>query len=122
MKTEKDQTVAVCTLHVDDGMLAGDPRSKHFKEIYNAINERFNIKEWKTLGEVPVDFLGCQVLRQGNMIVDCMKTYVMKIEPMEVPRSGDDPLSDAQRTAFRRLIMQLRWPAQQVLPENLSMV
>ncbi len=50
-----------------------------------------------------------------------MKTYVKKIEPMETSR-GDAPLTEKERTAFRRLVMQLRWPAQYVLPQRLFSV
>ena len=44
----------------------------------------------------------------------------MKIVPMVVDKS--DVLKEHQKTAFRRLVMQLRWLAQHVLPEKLFIV
>ncbi len=114
-------TDVVCALHVDDGILAGDPKSAVFKAVFEKINQRFNIKEWQTLGSQGVDFLGCKVHRYDGYIKDWMKTYVSKIDAMPVT-AGDGPLTDSQRTSFRRLVMQLRWPAQHVLPERLYAV
>ena len=111
----------VCALHVDDGIIAGDADSAEFKTAFKKINERFNIKEWQKLGEKGADFLGCKVFREKGYIKDCMKTYVQKIEPMMVV-SGKAALEEEQRTAYRRLVMQLRWPAQHVLPERLYAV
>ena len=113
-----DVTQAVCTLHVDDGMLAADFSSPIFQKLLAAINARFNIKEWQSLSKEPCDFLGCKVFRENGVIVDCMSTYVM---PMPVDR-GDQPLTETQRSLFRRLVMQLRWPAQHVLPERLFVI
>ena len=85
------------------------------------IDQRFNIKEWKTVGKAPIDFLGCKVFREGRHVVDCMKGYTQKIEPMKIVREERE-LNDQERTAFRRIIMQLRWPDQTVLPEKLYAV
>ena len=114
-------TQAVCTLHVDDGMLAGDFSSPTFRKLLTAIDARFNIKEWQSLGKEPCDFLGCKVSMEKGVITDCMSAYVMKIQPMPVDR-GEQPLSEPQRSLFRRLVMQLRWPAQHVLPERLFVI
>ena len=122
VKSVGEQSVAVCTLHVDDGMLAGPASSPEFQKILSEVNKKFNIKEWKVVGPNPVDFLGCKVSLCNGMIKDCMKTYVQKIDPMEIPTPKEVPLTDKQRTAYRRLIMQLRWPAQHVLPERLFAV
>ena len=59
--------------------------------------------------------------RFDGYIKDCMKTYVTKIDAMTTT-GGEGPLTDSQRTSFRRLVMQLRWPAQHVLPERLYAV
>lgn len=119
--SDEDGPFAVCTLHVDDGMLGGSEKCKKFQKLLKMIDQRFNIKEWKTVGKEPLDFLGCKVFREGRNVVDCMKTYTQKIEPMKVVREERE-LDDQERTAFRRLIMQLRWPAQHVLPEKLYAV
>lgn len=106
VQTSGGETKAVCTLHVDDGMLAGDPNSPTFKKLLKDINARFNIKEWKTIGKEPCDFLGCKVSRSSVGIVDCMANYVAGIKPMPVEK-GEKELDERQRTAFRRLVMQL---------------
>ena len=119
--SDDDGPYAICTLHVDDGMLGGSEKCKKFQRLLKMIDQRFNIKEWKTVGREPIDFLGCKVFREGRHVVDCMKGYTQKIEPMKTVREERD-LNDQERTAFRRLIMQLRWPAQHVLPEKLYAV
>ena len=121
VRSKDGLSTVVCALHVDDGILAGDPQSVEFQTVFKKINENFNIKEWQELGSVGVDFLGCKVFRNLKYIKDSMKTYVKKIEPMSAT-SGDAPLTEKERTAFRRLVMQLRWPAQHVLPERLFAV
>ena len=122
VKSVKGKSEAVCTLHVDDGMLAGDPSSKVFQQVLKAVDSRFNIKEWKIVGETPVDFLGCKVSLVNGVLIDDMKLYVEKIQPMEVRKTGDELLDGKGLTAFRRLVMQMRWPAQYVLPEKLYSV
>ena len=51
-------TVAVCTLRVDECLLTGHPTCPVFRDLRACVNERFNIKEWKT---EPFDFLGCKI-------------------------------------------------------------
>ena len=99
-------------------MLTGDPRTEDFKQGFDKINQRFNTKQRQILNGDGLDFLGCRVYRDSFGIKDCMKTYIPKLQPMTAT-AGSEPLSDSQRTAFRRLIMQLRWPAQHVVPERL---
>ena len=118
---EAGVTQAACTLHVDDGMLGGDAKSPAFKALLDRINKRFNIKEWKLVGEKPLDFLGCQVFLRDGRVVDSMVNYVIGIAGMKVTQ-GDEPLDEKQRTAFRSLVQRLRWPAQQVFPEQLFAV
>ena len=38
-------------LHVDDGLLLGDPNDPRFKALRQKINSMFQIKEWKDLCE-----------------------------------------------------------------------
>ncbi len=72
VRTKDGFSTVVCALHVDDGILAGDPQSEEFKLVYDKINERFNIKEWQVLGEKGADFLGCKVYQGPDYIKDCM--------------------------------------------------
>ena len=99
-----------------------DPSSKVFQQVLKAVDSRFNTKEWKIVGETPVDFLGCKVSLVNGVLIDDMKLYVEKIQPMEVQKTGDELLDGKGLTAFRRLVMQMRWPAQYVLPEKLYSV
>ena len=39
----------IVTLHVDDGLIFGDPNEKTYREARKKINEHFNIKEWNKL-------------------------------------------------------------------------
>jgi uncharacterized protein with von Willebrand factor type A (vWA) domain len=48
-----------------------------------------------------------------------MSEYVQKIDSAEVKGPLDGKLEGPELSAFRRLVMQLRWPAHLVMPEFL---
>ena len=49
----------LCTLHVDDGLLYGDPKCKTFRSALAQVNRLFNIKEWHSLqGDKGAKYLG----------------------------------------------------------------
>ena len=60
-----------------------------------------------------------QISGHGN---DDMTSNVNNIQPAEIKVTGDGPLNPQQTTAFGRLVMQMRWPAQHVLPEFMFIV
>ena len=121
--TENGVTWAICSLHVDDGLLVGGESDPHFIQLRERINQRFNIKEWKHLSpEEPLSFLGLKIHQEaeGFNFTDRMDKYVAGIEPPVAPkRSADDPLAEEEVTQFRRLIMKMRWPAQHCMPQLL---
>lgn len=124
LKDQQGSVVAACCMHVDDGLLAGDPTSKEYQQLLKAIDQAFNIKEWKKLGTTPTTYLGMDVIydQKKGEIVDDMKLYVMKIFPMEYEAKNEEKLSPKDTTKFRRLVMQMRWPAQHVLPEYMFVI
>jgi hypothetical protein len=57
----EERTVAMLTLHVDDGMLAGDRTDKVYQAAPRGTNSKFNIKEWSDLKKGDAaDYLGMQ--------------------------------------------------------------
>ena len=49
LATPQGKLAGLCTLHVDDGLLYGDPRCPTFKAALAQLNRLFNIKEWHSL-------------------------------------------------------------------------
>ena len=111
-------TWAVLCLHVDDGLLLGSNRDPRFQELRRQIDGLFKIKEWKTMGDKPLQFLGVWTTRskQGE-IKDDMTEYIRQIKVQELKGTG--PLDQKGVTLFRQLTMRLRWPAQQTMPHLL---
>ena len=114
---------ALLALHVDDGLLMGaldDPRVLKLRE---QINQLFKIKEWK---EPPFTFLGVDFEKTKDGYKDSMASYVKNIHVPKVEKkrgeASKEPLSPADLTAFRQLVMRLRWPAQLAMPQMLYSV
>ena len=114
---QKGSVVAILCLHVDDGLLVASPETMQF--LQKEISQRFSIKEWQKMSEDPVTFLGVKTTYQGGIFSDDMTDYVNKIEFANVNTPDDALLHGSQLSGFRRLVMQLRWPAHFVMPEFL---
>ena len=112
---------AILCLHVDDGLLLGDSKDKRFQKLKAQIDSMFKIKEWKTLGEKPLQFLGIWTTRTPKgELKDDMTEYIKQIKVQDLKGSG--PMDPKGITLFRQLIMRLRWPAQQTMPHLLYQV
>ena len=114
---------ALLALHVDDGLLMGakdDPRVLKLKE---QINQLFKIKEWK---EPPFTFLGVDFEKTADGYKDSMASYVKNIQVPDLEKkkgeASKELLKPADLTAFRQLVMRLRWPAQLAMPQMLYSV
>ena len=110
---------AICDLHVDDGFLVGEEGEFHFEKLKQYINEHFNIKEWSKLGEKPVRYLGMDVTMGTDGIQDNMVDYIRKIEYSKLTGPDEKMLESANFKEYRRLVMQMRWPAAHVMPDFL---
>lgn len=113
---ENGKSWAVLCLHVDDGLLFGNPEDPRYQKLKKEINSRFRIKEWK---KVPMTFLGVG-LRYGSKpgLYDEMAQYIREIRIPEVPvKEMGEKLTEKETTAYRQLTMRLRWPAQQTMPQ-----
>jgi len=115
----------VVTLHVDDGLIFGDPKEKTYQNARRRINENFNIKEWHRLdAKVKRDdeeYLGArwnQDLVNGTTTCD-MDRYMQNIVPEKPPKgvSADTELDKAQQKQFRSQVMKLSWPVRHVIPQ-----
>ena len=110
--------LAVLCLHVDDGMLVGD--NKVIGQIKAAIDQRFQIKVWHLVKDVPLDYLGLKIFIKGNVFINDMSAYILAIQaPSMTGLKKGELLNTAALKAYRRLVAQLRWPAHHVLPELL---
>jgi len=123
LASQDGRLVGLCTLHVDDGLLYGNPKDPTFKSALAQVNRLFNIKEWHSLSaDKGAKYLGA-VWRQSadcHTIVMDMAEYISTIEWPEVLRArmpADQPLSPAELTAYRSLLMKLAWPVRHVLPQ-----
>ena len=114
--------IAACCVHVDDGLLIGQGDHPEFQELLGRISQSFNIKERQKVGVKPTKYLGMEMTLINNVFTDDMTSYVNNIQPAEIKVTGDGPLNPQQTTAFGRLVMQRRWPAQHVLPEFMFIV
>eukprot|EP00435_Cladocopium_sp_Y103_P070035 s255_g34.t1 len=113
----QNEVVAILCLHVDDGLLVIKPSAA--MSVRKAIDQNFNIKEWQQIGEKGVTFLGVKTYVKDGIYYDDMAEYINTIEYAKVETPNDQPLKGSQLSAYRRLAMQLRWPAHFVMPEFL---
>ena len=78
-------TWAILCLHVDDGLLMGSATDPRFTALKAQINSLFNIKAWQSL---PLTFLGVDLQRSGDILVDSMKKYVEEIRLPEMSKEA----------------------------------
>ena len=118
-KDGSSEVAAILCLHVDDGLLVAEQNTLAI--LKEEINKRFSIKEWQDMGEKAVTFLGVKTKHVGGIFYDDMADYVANLQEAAIDGSmkKDEPLEGASLSAYRRLIMQLRWPAHLVMPEFL---
>lgn len=58
--------------------------------------------------------------KSGDGMKDDMSAYVKAIKVPEIEKKkGDQPLDEKELTAYRQLVMRLRWPAQLAMPQML---
>jgi hypothetical protein len=119
---EQEETIAMLTLHVDDGLLAGDRSHKKYQKVYKAINERFNIREWHDLMTGTADYLGMQWSQDAHGVQVNMDVYIQGINELDVkaskPAGGDPPgLENEDVHMFRSVLAKVRWPVSHVIPE-----
>ena len=108
---------AILRLHVDDGLLFGDPKDQRYIDLKAEINRRFRIKEWK---KPPMTFLGVGIRKEEGGMVDDMSSYIKEIRLPDVKvENMGAALNERETTAYRQLTMRLRWPAQQTMPQML---
>ena len=68
--------MAMPTLHVDDGMLAGDRRSRIYHKALAGINDRFNVKESHDLLEGTANYLGMRWRQDEEGVALDMGEYI----------------------------------------------
>ena len=109
---------AILCLHVDDGLLLGDPNDSRFVKLKAQLNKLFKIKEWK---ETPLTFLGVDLEKaEKGGLCDNMGAYIRNIKVPEMQKKKpDEPLDTQGVTQYRQLTMRLRWPAQLATPHKL---
>ena len=79
--------IAICCLHVDDGLLAMMENHPECQAAYAKINEEFNSKEWKVPMEKPTEYLGEVVIQNKDYSIRRhQKGYVDMIPEIYVKR------------------------------------
>ena len=88
---EKDGGLCgMLTLHVDDGMIFGNIKSKTYSAARQAMDKKFSIKGWKKLNDkVDVEYLGVSWRQTSEYIVMHMDGYIQGLQPMQVPKGED---------------------------------
>eukprot|EP00435_Cladocopium_sp_Y103_P016026 s641_g4.t1 len=110
-------TWALLNLHVDDGLLMGSDSDPRFVALRRRFDELFNIKSWK---QIPMTFLGVDLARENDLLVDTMESYIENIQIPELEaKDPEAALVGRDLTCYRQLIMRLRWPAAQTMPQLL---
>ena len=108
LRDANKQLSGIVTLHVDDGLIFGDPNNKTYREARKKINENFNIKEWHKLdAEIKRDdeeYLGARWNQDiDNDVITCdMDRYFKTIEREDEPSrkvDGETEL-DAKQQRF----------------------
>ena len=79
LKDSDGEVQAICCMHVDDGFLAGNPKSPAYQQLLKKVDASFSIKEWKKVETAPVTYLGMEMTYENGIFTDDMKEYVLKI-------------------------------------------
>jgi hypothetical protein len=116
---DKGETVAMLTLHVDDGMLAGDSSNRVYQKAVKDINSKFNIKEWHDLKQGTANYLGMRWKQDDQGVTLDMGDYIGNLTEMEIqkPTNEDMKLGDGAVHMFRSTLAKVRWPVSHVVPE-----
>ena len=122
LKDSAGAVQAICCMHVDDGLIAGNPQSEAYKQLLRKVDASFSIKEWKKVGKTPVTYLGMDMTCEKGVFTDDIRDYVLKIQAADINGRPQQRLEEKDTTAFLKIIMQMRWPAQHVLPEFMSAI
>ena len=106
MASENGKSWAILCLHVDDGLLFGDPADQRYQKLKKEIDSKFCIKEWK---KVPMTFLGVGLrLGQKSGLYDDMAQYIREIRLPDAPvKEMGEKLTEKETTAYRQLTMRL---------------
>ena len=117
----KYEVTAILCLHVDDGLLVGEP--KFLADLKARIDARFQIKLWQKLGEKPLHFLGLKIYLKDGAFVNDMTNYVLAVKEQSTEglKKGGVLVGESLKS-YRRLAAQLRWSAHPVMPEFLYSV
>lgn len=103
-------------IHVDDGLFAGD---QHFHQKINPLEKLFPFGSRK---QKQFAFTGHQISQQedGSIHVD-QTQYVKDISPTHIDRERrkhpEEPITEAERQAFRGLIGSLQYAAVNTRPD-----
>ena len=116
---DKEETVAMLTLHVDDGLLAGDEGNQRYQRAVRDINSKFKIKEWHDLKKGTANYLGMRWTQDDRGVTLDMDEYIGNLTVMELkkPVQEEVKLDDGTVHIFRSVLAKVRWPVSHVVPE-----
>ena len=107
------------TLHVDDGLLAGDEGNQRYQRAVRDINSKFKIKEWHDLKKGTANYLGMRWTQDDRGVTLDMDEYIGNLTVMELkkPVQEEVKLDDGAVHIFRSVLAKVRWPVSHVVPE-----
>ena len=83
------KTVAMLTLHVDDGLVVGDRSNGVYKKAIKDIYTKFNINEWHDLKKGLANYLGMRWSQNDKGVTLDMDDYIQNLTEMDM-KSKDE--------------------------------
>ncbi|CAE6972698.1 unnamed protein product [Symbiodinium sp. KB8] len=112
---KEGRLIGVVSGHVDDFLFSGDEQAVEWKQLVQAIQERFRWGDWDKDNFVQC---GVQVTREGNCFKLSQPAYVESIP--EIPVNShrrkyekDSPTTPQEKSKLRGLLGAISWHAQQ---------
>ena len=107
------------TLHVDDGVLAGDCSHRVYQNAVKDINIKYNIMDWHELKMGTANYLGMRWKQDDQRVTLDMGDYIGNLTEMEMkkPTNEDVTLGDGALHMFRSTLAKVRWPVSHVVPK-----
>jgi hypothetical protein len=116
---DEEETVAMPTLHEDDGLFAGDGHRQRYQRAVKDINSKFKIKGWHDLKTGAVNCLGRRWKLADRGVTLDLDEYIGNLTDMELkePIQEDMKLGDGAVPMFRSTLAQVHWPVSHVVPK-----
>ena len=118
------ELIGMLAVHVDDGIVFGHMEHPVYREARKQLNLKLNIKKWKQLKDLNIDYLGMQWSKTEDDIVVNMQEYMDKLEVVnlndaqqKIARENPSELPPEElRFEYKSVHVKVRWPVSHVMP------